>query len=286
MGVIAGLLSMFSWGMAIFLAAIASRKMGNVFTLFWMQLFGFVIALFFLLISFHSVPVGLVFKNVPILILVAVLQVIAYLAFYRGLEKAQVSLVSPIGAAWGFVTAVLGVVFLKENLNVAQVISLVLIICGIIILSVNIFDLVKFKKVNLLLGVKEGVIAMLGWGISLFLLVFATKDLGWFTPALVFRFFVLTILLAYIIYTGKLGSIKSKDFPLLLLILIGFFDIMGFFSYSLGVSGSQASVVAPIGSAFTLVTVILAKVFLKEKWDLTKIVGIFLIVSGLVLISV
>ena len=285
MGVIAGLLSMFSWGTAIFLAAIASRKLGNVLTLFWMQLFGFLAATLFLLMSFHSLPLDLVLKNVPILVLVAILQVVAYLAFYKGLEKAQVSLVSPIGAAWGLITALLGVLFLKENLGAVQILALGLIILGIILLSVNITDLLRLKKVNLLDGVKEGVIAMLGWGVSLFLLIFATKDLGWFLPAIVFRFFVLLLLVGYMLFTGKLTSVKSTKIPLSLLILIGVFDIGGFFSYSLGVSGSQASIVAPIGSAFTLVTVILAKVFLKEKWDLGKAAGILMIVGGLVLIS-
>lgn len=41
MGIVAGLFAMTFWGTAIFLAAIASRKLGNVITLFWMQAFGF-----------------------------------------------------------------------------------------------------------------------------------------------------------------------------------------------------------------------------------------------------
>lgn len=274
------------WGTAIFLAAIASRRIGNVLTLFWMQLFGFLVALFFLLVNFHSLPINSLIRNIPLLIVVAVLQVIAYLSFYKGLEKAQISLVSPIGAAWGLVTAVLGVVFLKESLGILQVLSIILIVFGISLLSVNIWDLIKLKKVSLLVGVREGVVAMLGWGISLFLLVFATKDLGWFLPALVFRLFVLFLMVGYMVFTRRPFVVKSTKSTMFLLLLIGVFDIAGFFSYSLGVSGSYASIVAPISSAFALVTVILAKVFLKEKWELNKIFGILLIAAGLVLISV
>jgi drug/metabolite transporter (DMT)-like permease len=285
MGVFAGLLAMSCWGTAIFLAAIAARKLGNVLTLFWMQLFGFLAGLGYFFFNFNSFVFTFVPKNVLLLIAVAVLQAVAYLAFYRGLEKAEVSLVGPVGAAWGLVVALLGVIFLKETLNTSQALAIVLIIIGIALLSVNLKDLIRSKKVGLLVGVREGIIAMLGWGVSLFLLVIATKDLGWFLPAFIFRFFVLLILVLYIASLKKTFIPKSIKFPLKLLFAIGIFDIGGFFSYSFGVSSAYASIVAPIGSAFALVSVILAKIFLREKIDLGKSLGILAIVGGLVLMS-
>ena len=276
---------MFFWGTAIFLAAIASRKLGNVLTLFWMQLFGFLIGLVYFIFNLNSFSYVFVSQNLPVLLLVAVFQVIAYLGFYKGLEKAEVSLVGPIGAAWGLVVAILSVIFLKESLGASQVLAIGLIVVGIVMLSINIPAFLKSQKVNLLVGVKEGVIAMFGWGISLFLLVFPSKDLGWFLPTIIFRFLALLILVAYIIYLKGKFIPNKKEFPLKLLLAIGLFDVGGFFAYSFGVAGTQASIVAPIGSAFALVSVILAKVFLKEKIDRNKIIGILAIVGGLILIS-
>ena len=286
MGIIAGLLAMTFWGTAIFLAAIASRKLGNVLTLFWMQLFGFLVGFVYFAFNLNSFTFSLVSQNIPVLVFVAAFQVIAYLGFYKGLEKAEVSLVGPIGAAWGLVVAILGVVFLKETLNASQILAISLIVFGIVMLSINMSDFLKSQKINLLIGVKEGVIAMLGWGISLFLLVFPSKDLGWFLPTMVFRSFTLLILVGYISYLRKTFIPDKKTFPLKLLLAIGLFDIGGFFAYSFGVAGTQASIVAPIGSAFALVSVVLAKVFLKEKLDRNKMLGILAIVGGLVLISI
>lgn len=285
MGIIAGILSMVCWGTAIYLAAIASRKIGNVLTLFWMQLFGFLVGFIFFIFNLKSFTYSSITQNIPLLLVVALLQVTAYLAFYKGLEKAPVSLVSPIGAAWGLVTSVLGVIFFKEVLSGTQILSIGLIAAGIIMLSINFKDLIKQKKFNLFIGVKEGIIAMLSWGISLFLLVIAAKDLGWFLPAFLFRFFLLLILSVFIIYSQNKFIPKSGKFPLNLLLLIGLFDIGGFFSYSFGVSGTSASIVAPIGSAFALVTVLLARIFLKEKINLNKSIGILAIILGLVFIS-
>lgn len=286
MGIFAGLLSMVCWGTAIFLAALTSRKIGNVLTLFWMQSFGFLFGIIYFILNFKSFFFTSIPQNILLLVAVSILQATAYLAFYKGLEKAPVSLVSPIGAAWGLVTAVLGVIFFKEILTGTQIFSIGLIASGIILLSININDLIKLKKINLFIGVKEGMIAMLGWGISLFLLVIAAKDLGWFLPAFIFRFFLLLFLTAIILYSRNKFIPKTQKFPFSLLLLIGVFDIGGFFSYSFGVSSTSASIVAPIGSAFALVTVLLAGIFLKENIDKNKLIGLLSIIGGLVLISI
>ncbi|HEC63994.1 MAG TPA: DMT family transporter [bacterium] len=285
MGVIAGLLSMLFWGTAIFLSAFATRKVGNVLTLLWMQIFGFLIALIYFLFTFNSFSLNFTLTQLLTLLAIAILQLIAYLAFYKGLEKGEVSLVSPIAATWGLIVTGLGLIFLNEVLNSLQILAIVLIISGVLLLSTNIKALFTLKKVNLTVGVKEGIIAMLGWGISLFLLAIISKELGWFLPTLIFRFFVLVMLSVYILSTTKSFRPTKKGFPLVL-VGVGIFDVAGFFAYSLGTASSNASLVAPIGSAFALVSVILAVIFLKEKLTLQKSFGIISIALGLVLLSI
>src|SRR3989338_5683273 len=102
MGIITGFFTMFFWGVAIFLAALASRKIGNILTLFWMQLFGFFV-------------------------------VTAYFLF----NSNSLSLISPLGASWSLITVVLSVIFLREALKTNQLFAILLIACGILIVSVN-----------------------------------------------------------------------------------------------------------------------------------------------------
>ena len=54
-GILAGLLSMLGWGVADFLAAKSSRKIGFILTLFFIQIIGFSLAsiYFFNLNHFH-----------------------------------------------------------------------------------------------------------------------------------------------------------------------------------------------------------------------------------------
>lgn len=280
-----GLATMVLWGVAIFLAAIANRKLENVIVLFWMQAFGFLLGIVYFLSKLNSFDLTSVLKYLPQLVVIALLQIGAYLSFYKGLSKGQVSMVSSIGASWGLLTAVLGVVFLKEALKFNQVLAIVLIAAGIVLVSINLKELISNKKLKLLVGVKEGLIAMTCWGVALFLLASLTKVLGWFLPAFLFRFYLLIFLSIFILFSKKKFVPGKIKFPWGLLLLIGIFDMGAFFTFSLGTLGSFASIVAPIGSAYALVTIILAKIFLKEKTKLNQYFGIAGILAGLILIS-
>lgn len=178
MGILNGLLTMLFWGVAIFLAAIVSRRIGNILTLFWMQLFGFAVGLVYFLFNPQLLSIPTLLNLIPMLVAIALLQAIAYLAFYKGLEKGQVSLVSPIGASWSLVTAVLSAVFFREVLKINQILAIFAIIFGIIIISFDFKSVFGLKNFKLLIGVKEGIISVLGWGISLFLLIPISKALG------------------------------------------------------------------------------------------------------------
>jgi transporter family protein len=286
MGILMGLASMTFWGIAIFLAAIANRKFENVVVLFWMQVFGFLLGILYFFYSINSLNFNLATSYIPHFIAIALLQLFAYLSFYAGLKKGQISLVSSIGASWGLLAAVLGIIFFKETLRINQFFALILIIAGIVIASTNIKEIIRGRKITLLIGVKEGLMAMVGWGVSLFLLASLTKVLGWFLPAILFRLLLLLFLTVYIIAVKKDFVPKKIKFPLWLFLFIGVFDMLAFFTFSFGTSGSYASIVAPIGSAYVLVTIALTQIFLKEKIKKNQAIGIFGIIMGLILISI
>ena len=284
MPIIYALLAMIFWGLALFLAALASRKIGNVLTLFWMELFGLATGTVYLVFN-HVQLSGSIVPNLPILFTIAILQLTAYLSFYKGTEKGQVSLVAPLGSSWSLITVLLSVIFLGEILKPSQIFAILLILAGIITVAVNIFGIFKGKSFKFLEGTKEGLLAMLGWGISLYFLILPSKELGWFIPAFGFRLFIVLMLLFYIKYSKLNLFPKDKKLPLNLLIPIGVFDMLAFFAYSLGVSKGFGSIVAPISSAYALVTIFLGIIFLKEKIGLRQIAGILGIISGLILIS-
>ena len=282
---IPGIISMFCWGIAIFLAAIVSRKIGNYLTLLWMQIFGFLVGLVYFIPNMQAVSSPNLGGAASVLAIIAILQLIAYLAFYKGLEKGQVSLVGPLGASWGLISAILGVIFYHERFALHQIGAVVLILAGIIGLSVNFKQLVASKSLSLMAGVKEGVIAMFAWGVSLFLLVMPTKSVNWFLPTFVFRL-LLIVFLSLFMGIQKEPFIKKGSMPWGKLFVIGAFDFAAFMSLSLGELQANSSFILPIASAYALVTVVLAWIFLKEKMTLRHIIASLAIIFGVVTIAV
>ena len=130
--------------------------------------------------------------------------------------------------------------------------------------------------------------AMFGWGIAMFLIVPPAKALGWFVPILTLRLFTILFLIIFLSfnknYKQSSQNLRFSLFPILF--LIGFFDVIAFFTYNLGVIGNYTSIVASVGGSFSLVTIILARIFLKEKLVVSQIAGIIGIISGIILISI
>lgn len=284
-GIISGLLSALGWGTADFLAAKSSRKIGNVLTLFYMQIVGFCIALIYFLANLSSFNMNEIPKSIVLLIIIGFLQTIAYLAYYKGLEKGELSLVSPIGSSYVMIVVILAVIFLRESLKIPDVAAIILIILGIILVSINLKDAQMIKKLHMFAGAKQGLIAMLGWGISMFLIVPASKALGWFLPVFLFRLFGILFLSFYIFIKKQSLKTNSQHSLSVLILLVGVLDVVAFFSYSLGVAKEYTSIVAPVAACFPVVSIILARIFLKEKLALNQLFGVAAIIIGLVLIS-
>ena len=282
-GVLSGIFSMIGWGLADFFAAQVSKKIGNLCALFWIQLTGLCLAFIYLFILRES----LAFTSYDLLFsaFIGLLQTFAYLSFYKGLEIGKVSLVSPIGASWSLVTILLSLSLFGEKLSFYQSAGVALTIFGVILVSADIRKLLEERKLKIDSGVKFAFGAMIGWGISLAIIAPQIEKLGWFLPIILMRSFVIAWLLIYAKLIKRKLAFSPQRTLLSLIILAGILDISAFFTYSFGVQGELASIVAPISAAFPLVTVVLAKIFLKEKIVLNQKVGIGSVVLGLIFLS-
>lgn len=286
MGILSGLLSMFGWGTSDFLAAKSSRRIGYLLTYFWTQLIALFIALIYFWIKLPTLNINNMLQYLIFLVPAGFLFLVGTLAFYKGFTKGQVSLVSPVGASWAIITVILSIIFLKEVLQINQIAAIILIILGIILVSINIEELLKIKRFALVGGIKEGLIAMFAWGISLFLIVPASKALGWLLPVVALKFFGLLFLVIFTTLKKQSLRIDFRFSLLTLLFFIGFLDMVAFFGYSFGVEGEYVSIIAPVAASFPLVTVILARIFLKEKIVFNQALGIAGVIAGLILISI
>ena len=83
-------------------------------------------------------------------------------------------------------------------------------------------------------------------------------------------------------------DLKIKSVSLLSwLTIIGFLDAAAYLSLSWGYSsGSHPSIVSVLGATFSIPALIVAWIFLKEKLKFNQFIGIGLIITGLILLSI
>lgn len=282
-GILFGLGAMLAWGIMDFLAAVACRKIGDYRAFFWPQFIGFGFIIFASFFFGHPVALDRIFW---LLAVAGVLDMIGFIYFYRGLGKGLVGVVSPITSMFAAVTVVLSVIFLGEKVTVLQISSIILIIIGCFLVSTDIREFLKFKKAKLAEGVKEGLIAMVAWGILFVLIAISARAVGWFMPVLIMRIFLIFPFLAF----AGLKKIPLKfewtKSLTLLIIIMAILDVSAFFILNMGMIGNEASIVAPVSAAYPLISIYLAYVFLKERMVLNQYIGAGVAISGLVLLSI
>jgi len=63
--------------------------------------------------------------------------ILGTLALYYGLNKGKASVVVPLSSIGPAITAILAVIFLKEQLSIQQIFGIVMILSGVIVLSIS-----------------------------------------------------------------------------------------------------------------------------------------------------
>jgi len=281
LGIIFGIIAMAGWGMSDFFVAQAVRKTTVFKTFVWSQIIGIILFALVFLLFFHLPKIDP--SILGIILIAGFLGVISYLAFYKGLQIGQVSVISPIAACWGAVTVILSLIFLHEKLNLFQSVGVSLAILGAVLTSFRLHELFTLKKRAFVKGIHYALIAMFSWGIYFTLIGSLLPKTGWFLSI----FFIKATAVGYLLLYS-LGTKKEIAFPkkaTLFVFLIGLLETIAFLAYGMGVNSEHTSIVAPIGAAFPMVTIILARIFFKERLEINQKIGIVSILTGLILLS-
>lgn len=282
LGIIFGIIAMVGWGTADFFVVKAVRKTNVFKTFIWSQIIGAVL-LFLIFLIFFRLPIFSL-ATIGIILIASFLYTIAYLAFYKGLQMSKVSIISPVAACWAVVTVILSLIFLGETLTTLKSIGVGLAILGAVLVSFRLHDLLNLKLKNLAVGVEYAIIALLGWGVYFVFIDVLVNEFSWFLPMLFIKMVSVFYLLAY--SGAKKENILFPKNVALFIILIGVLEVVAYLCYGIGVTSEHTAIVAPIGAAFPMVTIILARIFLKETLEINQKIGIISVLSGLILLSI
>jgi len=271
---------MFGWGLYDFFAGVYVKKIGPYKTFFWSQLAGcfFII----LLISLFSVDL-----NIPVLVIIllpiaSVFYSVGYLFFMKGFEIGNISIVAAIMNLWAVFTILIAYIFMDQRLSTLQTIGVLLIISGAVLTSLNWSD-IKNKKFLLSAGVKETVIGAFFFGSFWNISEFISEEIGWFQATLFIKLgIILLFLLFSFLVKREISLTKSSIRTKLIIVSIGIIEAGAIAIVNFGLTIGDAILITPIASALSVVTIMMAIIFLKEKVHKLQRFGIITVISGII----
>jgi drug/metabolite transporter (DMT)-like permease len=273
-----GILSALSFGIGDFLARFSSREVGFKNSLFWMLIVG---AIFYLILfsffgdGLNPNPIGL--SNS---FLSGILIMFGLLCLYRGLQMGPVSIVAAITASNPLIVFLIRYALGSEP-TLLQWLSTLVVISGAILVS---FSANSFQESLGLTKkqIKESVIISFMASITLALgLIFsqeATNTLEPLETVIYIRFFSLLGISLILLFTKSKITLTKKAIPILF--FQGILETSGYFCLVSAYIFDKASIAVVISSGFGLVTIILARLILKEQISKLQSVGIFLTFLG------
>jgi drug/metabolite transporter (DMT)-like permease len=281
--VIDGLGTALGWGLADFIAAIVSRRVGVVAALLLAQFAGLLCLGVFFVVTHPSLEITA--AQLALLVGNGVIASVAYYSLYKGLELGPIALVSPIVSAYAAFTIALAVVFLNEAIGGPEFVGILVTFGGVALAST---DLKALRAGGAMHGpgVRFGLVSMLAFGASTFLIARLSRDLGWWLPVAISRITTTTALLlgsAILHREPSFSKVDARSFAECA--VIGVADVGGLILYARGSQLGLVSIVAAASAAYAVIPVIGGILVFRERPVANQIIGIVVVFVGLLLLG-
>lgn len=281
-GIIWAAAASISWGTADFFAKLSSDRIGASSTLFWIQGLSvlFLGALVALSGAWPTAP-GWAWAGA---IALGISNTIAILFLYRSFEVGKLSLVAPIASSFPAVSLLLSLLLLHAAWTPQKAAGVAAIMAGTLLASFVTTDAsVEERERPVANGVPEAIVASIGMGVTMFGLVYVAEPLGSLTATWILRVTATVILLVGLGFRRAIARPFGALWPVVL--AASAVDTLAFVAYNQSLVGGEVGLAAPISGSFAVVTLILARVFLKEHLKPHQWLGIVAVLSGIVLVS-
>jgi len=279
--ILAGLGGMFGWGLYDFFGGLFSKRIGNFKTFFWSQLAGLVFAT--LLTFAFAINLNIPTRIAILIPVASIFYAAAYLLFFKGFELGNISIISATMNLWAVFTMLFAFIFLGQRLSTIQFLGVLMIIAGVALVSLKGSD-IKDQNIKLLSGIKETILAALLFGIFWNLSEIISEKIGWLSTTLIVKIGVVLFLLLFsLLVNRELRVANTTPKIKMMLLFAGVLEAAAVASVNWGLTIGDVILVTPISSALSIVTIMMAVIFLKEKITKLQGIGMIIVITGIVL---
>lgn len=282
LGIIYAIISMVGFGLANTVSKIAIKDIGAKQTIFWRNLItslGFLIV--FLLFS-SQYQLTLIYFIVAILI--GVLGFIPFYLFYKAQNIGKLGIINPIANSYMLFTVIFSVIFFGENLTLIQIFSIIVILIGLILISINFNDIKNSELIDMKKGIPLAFISCLLWGLTFTLFKIPVNLIGPILTSLIVDFIGFLLVMS-LLYSRKEKFVKPTKSTLFSLFIVGIGGFLGLLFFNLGIKISNVSLISAISSTNPIIAVIFGGIYYNEKLRKLQYLGILIVLIGIILIT-
>ncbi len=255
-------------------------------------------ALIYMLITRTQITFDVIIIYLPI----SLIYIASMFCTYKAMTLVKVSILSPLQNSSCAITTILCILILKQKISIIQIIAIIVIILCMILLSVNKDEVLKLESGNkeedernakraYLLYLK-GIFFALGYwlldGIGSFMDDY-TLEANLSAEQVIIAFSFIYCFVGII--TSIFLKIKEKDYKLLdiknnkLKWLGTFIETAGQYTYIYAFAFGDAVLASPYIAAYSIVTIILSRIFLKEKLTNNQYLLIGAVLISMIILS-
>lgn len=277
------LVAFFGWGTGDIFGGLVARKIGGYSAAVWSYILSLVIATCYAPFVLHDLTKITPQTIIWLLILIPI-GIIPLITLYEAIKVGTASLAGTIAGAFGGLVVILSVLFLGERINFIQVISILVMILGLILSSLD-FKTVKIGKLLSDRGIPLALISMVTWGIYYTFIKIPINNIGWFWPA-----YLSLLGFPLVLVFMKVKKIELK-FPtdkkyILFMLANALVATTALFAYNLAAAKGLTAIVAPIASSYPALFAVLAYFVFNDRLTKQQVVGVVITLLGIVLLSV
>ena len=242
-------------------------------------------AIIYMIVKGISLDIIAMLKYLPVSLCYIVSMVIGY----KGLKYINLSVSSPIQNSSGIITSILLCIIFKVSLSVYEIIGLSIMALGVWILSY--IENKENKKIVLkkigLTAIIFPIMYLIIDGAGTFLdavyldkLELVSEDMALIAYEFTFLIYGIITFIYLKVKKERINLFKEKN-----KLLAALFETGGQFTYVFAIA-SHSVITAPIVACYSAFSVILSRIFLKEKLSKWQYLGLTLIFIGIIVLAI
>ncbi len=278
-----GLLTAFGWGGADFIARFTGRALGPQIALFGMLSVGAVVLTF--VVWLVDMPLVWDPSGWWLVLVTGVGVMVATLLLYAGLARGPVTIVAPIVGSYPAFNVMLALA-LGVRPSLIQWAAMLVVMAGVLVVAVSAVSFEgreHYSRLYLRRSIFIALASSFAFAVTIAAAQYATPIYGEFQTVWMARWISLLASAIVLACIRKTPYLPMSWWPLL--ILQGLLDGGAYVALLAGSHTEYAVITAVVASSFSAVTVVLARIILREPMTWKQWGGIVLIIAGVAVLS-